>query len=135
MTPYLKGLHLTLDTWRPNRDSKTGWKLQYLHKDKDGDSWMTNAPHPDAPKTVNPVVCFAFDVRALAKLVEGKAPAVQSCRVESAILAVYLMGDASGEDFGSAIFANKMVEYQSGSWAKNFANESSNFREAKNLAS
>ena len=79
MTPYLKGLHLTLDAWRPNRDSKTGWRLQYLHKDKDGDSWMTNAPRPDAPKTVNPVVCFAFNVRALAKFVEGKVPAVQSC--------------------------------------------------------
>ena len=25
-TPYLKGLHLTLDSWRPNRDSE-GWKL------------------------------------------------------------------------------------------------------------
>ena len=58
MTPYLKGLHLTLDAWRPNRDTKTGWRLQYVHKDKDGDSWMTNVPHPDAPKTVNPVVCL-----------------------------------------------------------------------------
>ena len=135
MTPYLKGLHLTLDAWRPNRDTKTGWRLQYFHKDENGDSWMTNVPHPDAPKTVNPVVCFPFDVRALAKLVEGKEPAVQPCQVESAILAVYLMGDASREGFGSAIFANKRLDYQSGSWAKDFQDKSSNWREAKNLTS
>ena len=58
MTPYLKGLHLTLDVWRPNRDTKTEWRLQYFYKDEDGDSWMTSVPHPDAPKTANPVVCF-----------------------------------------------------------------------------
>ena len=62
MTPYLKYLHLTLDDWRPNRDTKTGWRLQYFHKDKDGDSWMTSVPRPDALKTVNPVVQFPFDV-------------------------------------------------------------------------
>ena len=26
MVPYLKGLHLTIDAWRPNRDFE-GWKL------------------------------------------------------------------------------------------------------------
>ena len=55
--------------------------------------------------------------------------------MESAILAVYLMGDASREGFGSAIFANGRLDYQSGSWAKDFEDESSNWREAKNLTS
>ena len=76
MTPYLKGLHLILNAWRTNRDTKTGWRLQYFHKDEDRVSWMTNVSHPDTPKTENPVVCFPFDVRVLAKLVEGKEPAV-----------------------------------------------------------
>ena len=27
MTPYMKGVHLTLDSWRPYRDGE-GWRLQ-----------------------------------------------------------------------------------------------------------
>ena len=73
---------------------------------------MASVAHADAPKTVNPVVCFPFDVRVLVKLVEGKEPAVQPCQVKSAILAVYFLEDTSGAGCGLAIFANGKVDYQ-----------------------
>ena len=33
---YLKGLHLTIDMWRPTRDKETGWPILYLARPKTG---------------------------------------------------------------------------------------------------
>jgi hypothetical protein len=40
LTPYLKGLHLTLDSWRPGRDEE-GWKISSGLAGTDDDSlWV-----------------------------------------------------------------------------------------------
>lgn len=57
----MKGLHLSLNAWRIKLDTKTRWRLQYPLKDEDG-NWMTSSNHPKAPKTVNQVVRFPFDM-------------------------------------------------------------------------
>lgn len=61
MVPYLKGIHLTLDSWRPNRD-EDGWKLSHPEL---GSSWL---PSGMAPITVNPVPQLCDDVNALLNL-------------------------------------------------------------------
>ncbi|MFN9957029.1 MAG: hypothetical protein ACK55I_28340, partial [bacterium] len=43
ITPYLKGLHLTLDGWRPNRDDDM-WKLPEEQWTDPPDSAPTEAP-------------------------------------------------------------------------------------------
>lgn len=52
-TPYLKGLHLTIDLWQPNRDAETGWGLKHLKRDKDGD-WVLVLGDEVSPKSINP---------------------------------------------------------------------------------
>jgi hypothetical protein len=48
-------------------------------------------------------------------------------------MAFYVPGDASGSGFGLAIIGEDGINYQSGTWAGDWAAESSNFREAENL--
>jgi hypothetical protein len=51
MTPFLKGLHLTIDAWRPKRDKK-GWRMAQTEldaiKETDEDSRRleTEEEHP-----------------------------------------------------------------------------------------
>ena len=63
MVPYLKGIHLTLDSWRPNRDSD-GWKLSFglrgLLPEESGDN-VTSAP----PAVVQPATRLRDDLIVL----------------------------------------------------------------------
>ena len=44
----------------------------------------------------------------------------------------YLMDDASGKEFGSALWREDMTEFESGEFTIIYQGTSSNFREAKN---
>ena len=98
MNPYLKGLHLTIDSWRPNRDKETGWPLKYLTRDDDGD-WVQVTGAEDAPESVNPTGDLRRrlerDVQCLTELLSGENPAERTCRAVGTVLAAYLVGDAS----------------------------------------
>ena len=71
LTPYLKGLHLTIDSWRPDRDSE-GWKI----RTKEGRDKVCQDPveNPEAPKFVSPVNRLRDDVNALKILTSGESP-------------------------------------------------------------
>jgi len=169
LNTYLKGLHLTIDGWRPDRDPE-GYRIRAVGKPgedtedhpefgegnlKTNESAIRQAerdfeagkeldldayrvrPYADvpagAPRTVKAVPRLKGDVETLLEFVKGDAPAIQKCRVSTVAVALYLMGDASGAGFGSALWDNEGVEYEAGNWKQHWEEESSNFREASNL--
>ena len=87
-----------------------------------------------APEQVTPVPLLQFDVEALEKLFEGPDPAVMNARASS-VATIYLMGDASGTGFGSALWNGEGLAYQAGNHAPYYAAQSSNFCKADNLVS
>jgi hypothetical protein len=56
-------------------------------------------------------------------------------RGKEGLTALYCPGDTSGKGFGTALVMKKGVGilYESGMWTREYAEESSNFREAENL--
>lgn len=151
MNPYLKGLHLTIDSWRTDRDEE-GYKKKKqrqiqaneLHwkeaeeafergEDLELKGFEDAEKAEEAPETVEAVPRLRGDIEALVKLTAGAEPAVQECRVEGALSAVYIVGDASGKGFGSAVWDSEEVSYLAGSWNVCHEEESSNWREATNL--
>jgi hypothetical protein len=73
-------------------------------------------------------------VEALERLFAGPDPAIVKARAAS-IGAFYLMGDASGSGFGSALWKGEQLAYQARVHATYYAGQSSNFQEANNLVS
>lgn len=146
MPPYLKGLHLTIDSWREGR-LKDGWKAKrpntrYTIWEWEGEQWVDVQPdvyeevtggNSQAPDLVSPVPRLHRDVDALRKLFSPPTPSVSLLRAEGSMSAAYLMGDASGKGFGSALWDNEIVEVEAGNYAASLREESLNFREADNL--
>ena len=151
LNPYLKGLHLTIDGWRPNRDSD-GYKKKrekrmqanVLHwkeaeeafergETEDLSGFEDAEEALEAPTTVKAATRFQEDINALLELTAGPEPAMQKCRVEGSLSAFYLVGDASGKGFGTAVWDEAEVVYEAGSWNVCHEEESSNWREATNL--
>ena len=149
MTPYLKGLHLTIDVWRPGRDSEL--RPEYSQKPKDrqrevrvskwnSESWMEegetdkeDVQEECPPELVNPAPRLTLDVEALEKLTASKEPAATKYRVGATMSALYLMGDASGQGFGSGLWDGKGLWYEAANWADHHRDGSSNWKEANNL--
>jgi hypothetical protein len=67
MLPYLKGLHLTIDSWRGNRDEE-GWRSS-----EDGGNLMEEIPDC-APSQVKAVPCLENDLQALEELTALEEP-------------------------------------------------------------
>lgn len=68
LVPYLKGLHLTIDSWRPNRDEE-GWRYVTPIKDKVD---LPNITSP--PGWVKMVPRFVEDMRVLMDFTKGEHP-------------------------------------------------------------
>jgi hypothetical protein len=138
MVPYLIGLHMTIDSWRPNR-KEDGWRytaaelrLRAEMEDKLENEHYYN--HSDAPATVKAVPRFEFDRRALAELMSAEEPLPRRVRVRRSMKAYYGFGDASGYGFGATIQIGEDLWFEYGQWASEIAKEiSSNWREFANL--
>jgi hypothetical protein len=115
MVPYLKGLHLTLDFWRPNRDEE-GWRNK---------------------ANLEPEEAFAFTGSTKAPRFVKLAPRLKGDVHVRAICtaAAYLVGDASGSGFGDCLWVEgeEGLDVAFGSWDGNLSSQSSNFREGYNL--
>jgi len=137
--PYLKGLHLTIDGWRAGCDPLTGWKRPVrrrsaLIQDEEG-NWVEDERIDEPtvePEWVNPSPRLSRDLTHLAKLLEGDDPACELIRAGKVSVG-YLLGDASGQGFGSGLFDGQGVAYESASWGAQAQSKSSNWREACNL--
>ena len=148
MPPYLKGLHLTIDSWREGR-LQNGWKAKkakgkFVIWEWEGEQWLDVSPEDfacasqspmEAPEYVRAVPRFKRDVAALETLFAADTPAVSRLRPNGSLGGYYLVGDASGKGFGSALWGQDNIHWESGNYAVEYQNKSSNFREADNLVS
>jgi hypothetical protein len=149
MVPYLKGIHLTIDAWREGRDAG-GFKVKKPSKKNatfviwewEEEQWVEVSEDEYvesltegqlAPELVTPVPRFKDDVRALSNLTQQDEPPLVKVRANGALMACYLMGDASGKGFGSALWWKDKLLWESGNFAETYQAESSNYREASNL--
>ena len=135
MCPYFKGIHQTLDSWRPGRD-KDGWKLErremmmYLASKDGGVGFIGDS---EAPEEVFLVFRLASDLQALDCLLMGNEPTRIPCRVKKTGWVAYGIGDASGDGFGAAIHLGDDLQFRYGQWVTAISEKSSNYRELRNL--
>jgi len=138
MTPFIKGMHLTLDGWRPGRDSEM-WKLRGKFSsegfwDEKNGVWIPGDNGGlKPPKTVKAAPRLVSDVASLLKLMEDKDPPVRLIRTRKISVAVYGFVDASGVGFGSAIQTAEGLTYRYGLWGRDADSTSSNYKELRNL--
>ena len=103
MVPYLKGLHHTLESWRPTRDSE-GWRIprrELAELESAMKVDLSDYNPKDAPKSVKAVPRFRTDVEALKRLTGPAKPPKVRARPPRGAVAAILFGDASGEGFGA----------------------------------
>eukprot|EP00957_Ditylum_brightwellii_P087825 6688368-Ditylum_brightwellii.AAC.1 len=108
ITPYLKGVHLMLESWRPNRDVD-GWKFskkQWLEILEEAD-WNTyeESGTQNAPDYVKAVPRLGSDLEALHTLSKSETPSHCLVRGVSVNHTLYGFVDASGGGFGSTFWA------------------------------
>ena len=161
MKPYLKGIHGTLDSWRPTVDSE-GWNVRWNksgRKRKRSDSPGPSVDDEDvnyelpcgfyddngdfepflqletAPKEVSFIPRMRSDLDALLALTSTPTPPRRRLRPSSSAGVVYGFGDASGKGFGAALLLpDGTVPYTKGIWDYTVSTEcSSNYRELRNL--
>jgi hypothetical protein len=136
--PYLKGIHLTLDSWRPWR-REDGWKLSMgeiraMMEEKLGEPGLAEAQTSGkAPKTVKWVKRLMDDSQALMDLMSSKIPPKRPILPPKGSGVVYGFGDASGSGFGSSLYKEEKISYTHGQWTEHIRDNSSNFRELSNI--
>ncbi|KAL7575469.1 hypothetical protein ACA910_007367 [Epithemia clementina (nom. ined.)] len=142
ITPYLKGIHLTLESWRSDRDSE-GWKMtpqewaQIAHRrdtDVEGGHTEYHDNYLDAPSQVTPAPRFAGDVAALEKLTESIHPPPPPTVLVQPVgkaKAALMFGDALGTGFGSSLWLQGVptLDTEHGLWTRMYGKRSSNFCE------
>ena len=135
MVPYLKGIHLTLDSWRSGRDVD-GWRLTLaeLRAAKEAyNQFGYNESSEFAPEVVHPVPRLADDVECLLNLFDTPHPTVRHVRTDVITVVLYGFGDASGAGFGSTIQTKTGLRIRHGIWGSDLKNSSSNYREFRNI--
>jgi hypothetical protein len=161
VTPYLKGLHLTLASHHAGRDDE-GWKLTpgewtaYLYEavssgkmlQIEADSMkdfvdetfppepmssQPTKPLPKPPIMVAPAERLQADVEALTLLFSQEEPAQKLIRASRVYTILYGFADASGSGFGSTVLGEDGIRYRIGTWDSDTQESSSNFREFENV--
>ena len=149
LNPYIKGLHLTIDGWRPGKDEE-GYKLRGKalqeamftaaaarglpcrrenDADDEGDSTEEEVK---APEFVDPSPRLERDAKCLLELTDVAEPPRQRYRAKKT-KAFFVVGDASGKAKGCAVVEQYGIDYEAGSWNLEWREKSSNCREAENL--
>jgi hypothetical protein len=146
--PYLKGFHLAEEAWRPGRDP-AGWPISMIQGeaaawdelDDEGDDAFSFAhdwvreKEDGVPPWVKPVPRLLEDVAVLLQFFAPPTPVQLIERpVRGACYVVYGAGDASGEGFGSSLHPLGLPPLlRQGFWCMEASEESSNWRELRNL--
>jgi hypothetical protein len=159
MVPYLKGLHLTIEHWRDDRDAE-GWPDKLRRRRTDAqilESFedqmniaqairdLNEGSNPATPPLiVTPVPRLQDDVMCLLELFKSETPSIRCVRPTKCVWVVYGCGDASGSGFGSSFISgygpdpfykhhDSEISYRVGVWSPDEDSSSSNFRELRNL--
>ena len=144
MNPFLKGLYLTLNSWRPNRDDEDWkvtdkkWKRILLDRLERGeisndefDGKWTEDPGAPVLVTASPRMCT--DVHALLSIMEPLVVPRVSIRSKTILSVVYGFGDASGTGLGATFTCGSGFNYRIGVWGTSEESESSNWKEFTNV--
>jgi hypothetical protein len=134
LVPYLKGIHLTLDSWWPNQDSQ-GWKDHQqvqLHLSDISEEFPVNETC-NHPTMVLPVPWLAADIQGLVTLFSSSSPRNYIIHSSAITVALFGFGDALGAGFGDTIITPSGVHYRYGIWGDDLQTHSSNYRELFNL--
>jgi hypothetical protein len=139
LVPYLKGIHATIDSWRPGRD-EDGWKWTKDTKKRkrpratgvpssgvggeDDSEWYELEARFDTifdettePAFVKPVPRLRSDVRSLIELTSSMTPPHRKVRMSKQARVMYGFGDASKQGFGTTIeFPDKHIYWKHGQW-------------------
>jgi hypothetical protein len=95
MVRYLKGLHLSLDSWHPERD-EDGWRMTNTVNRRVEVNYVWAKP----PKFLAMVPRFQKDMDALLDFFQPEIPPRIPVRASESA-AVYMVGDASRTGFGT----------------------------------
>lgn len=133
--PYLKGFHLSIESFRDDRDEE-GWRLPLnARRACSGDleePFESSVP----PVKVRAVPRFRSDLESLSELLKPEEPPKVPIRPRKEACVSFCFGDAAGAGFGfsASIRGLPELEYDFGLWAESFSKRSSsNLREALNL--
>ena len=132
LVPYLKGIYLTLNAWRPGRDEH-GWTSKALKDIYRASGKRTQSETP--PVWVKIIPRLRGDILALMWLTNTVNPPSVPIR-PSSTKACFMVGDASGVGPGSScwIQGDDFIEASYGAWKDEVTRtKSSNFRETANL--
>ena len=140
INPYLKDMHHSIDSWRPNRDDD-GWKLKvrdYIDllasiKDDEVRDRMINSHHHGHPARVAFVKRLLSDMRRLERFFDREEPTKVNMRAKNCHQVIYGVGDASGDGFGDSFLTKDGLSYHIGIWNDNVSNRFSNYREFRNF--
>ena len=132
--PYLRGLHKTIDSWRPFRD-KDGWKLmQSVIDAKLSGGYIPDPDDHQVPsKYIKPLPRLKKDFEILRGLTTPEAPPKVVRRRRRTASALYGFGDASGKGFGNAIEVRGQSYAEFGEWSAEVEDKHSNYKELRNL--
>jgi hypothetical protein len=104
-------------------------KFGNFNLEKFGESESTRPP-----KRVRPVKRLSWDIQAMLELTDSEDAPKRSVRPGKLAHAIYGFGDASQDGFGASIeIAGKGIVWRSGTWSRTMREESSNYREFRNL--
>ena len=106
-----------------------------LIRDEESGDWIEDerVDEPTVePEFVTPAPRLLRDLTCLERLLEGDVPAREFVRASTSYVG-YLLGDASGQGFGSGLFDGQGVAYEAASWTFASQTNSSDWREACNL--
>ncbi len=148
LKPYLKGFHLSLETWQGGRDSE-GWKGRTretndntAHLDmqdvkralltKVTTGRMDSRGGPPGGFTLA-VPRFREDLEALTILTQGERLAKRCVWSQQMLTAYYSFGDASLAGFGATVKHPDGLHGRFGLWGRDEEDQSSNYRELRNL--
>ena len=108
MLPFLRGIYLTMNSWREGRDVDS-WKLgkvafeAMISEMQRNGSWdPSSVKDRDAPLEVQAVPVLKEHLEALLVLFEGSKPKLRLICNASIFEVCYVFGDASGKGFGSS---------------------------------
>ena len=132
MTTFLKGFHLTIESWREDRDDD-GWKIPNFYEEKSSSNF--SSPDNGQPSQVAPARRLKDDLKVLLMLTREETPPVCKVFSSSIYIVKYGFGDASGGGFGSSLttVGNQMVNVYQGTWGEGMKTKSSNFKEFGNF--
>jgi len=93
----------------------------------------SSSPDEEAPTFAAAAPRLRNDMRSLRLLFEGNRPPVRNIRCSDSTNFFYGIGDASGTSFGSLFEKDGFIQFECGQWCTESSEESSNWRELKNV--